>query len=137
MGDYVMGGTLTISTLEKIEVINVSVQLRTMVSNVQEGIALFYTPHTTAALIICEDDEALRADLVKVAQQWLSGVRPFAHIRNNNPNTEAHVLSAFAGTSVTVAIRQGHFDLGTYQNVLFLEMDGPKNREIRCQIIGT
>jgi thiamine phosphate synthase YjbQ (UPF0047 family) len=59
------------------------------------------------------------------------------HIRNNNPNTEAHVLSAFAGTGVTVAIEKGEPDLGTYQNILLLEMDGPKKREVRCKIMRT
>jgi secondary thiamine-phosphate synthase enzyme len=127
---------ITLSTRAKTEVINVTDQLAVMVKGVANGIALFYTPHTTAALLMCEDDEELRRDLVRVAEQWLMGLRPFAHIRNNNPNAEAHIFSAFGGTSLAIALENGRLDLGKYQNILLLELDGPKEREIRCQVVG-
>ncbi len=131
--------SIHISTHAKTEVINVTEQVAAMVqeSGVAEGLAHLYVPHTTAALILCEDDAELREDIVKVAEEWLADLRPFKHIKKNNPNTEAHVLSAAAGTGVTLAVVNGAPDLGTYQNVLFLEMDGPKEtRQIRCQVIG-
>ena len=118
------------------QVLNVTGQLLQMVVGVTDGIALFYIPHTTATLIINEDDEELRRDFEKIAQNWLADCRPFAHIRKNNPNTEAHVFSAFGGHSLLIAIDDGKPDLGTYQNILLLEMDGPKQREIRCKIIA-
>ena len=127
---------ITLSTRAKTEVINVTDQLAALVNGLTNGIALFYTPHTTAALLVCEDDEELRRDLVRVAEEWLKGLRPFAHTRNNNPNAEAHIFSAFGGTSLTVALENGRLDLGKYQNILLLEMDGPKEREIRCQVVG-
>ena len=126
----------TVETHEKAEVINVTDKLAGLIGDISDGLAFFYTPHTTAALLMCEDDDELRDDLVRVAENWLADCRPFKHIRNNNPNTEAHVLSAFGGTGLTVAIENGKLDLGTYQNALLLEMDGPKMREIRCKVIG-
>jgi secondary thiamine-phosphate synthase enzyme len=126
---------ITVQTRQKSEVINVTAQLAELAGDVQAGLALFYVPHTTASLLICEDDEELRQDLVRAAESWLAGSRPFAHIRNNNPNTEAHLLSAFGGTGISLAIEHGQLDLGTYQNILLLEMDGPKWREIRCKLI--
>jgi len=127
----------TVETHQKVEVINVTQQLTELTGDVSDGIALFYIPHTTAALLMCEDDDKLRDDLVRVAENWLADCRPFKHIRRNNPNTEAHVLSAFGGTGLTVAIEDGKLDLGNYQNALLLEMDGPKQREIRCKVIAT
>jgi secondary thiamine-phosphate synthase enzyme len=126
----------TVNTQAKTEVINVTEQLIELVNGVSNGIALFYTPHTTAALLMCEDDEELRHDLARVAEEWLAGLGPFAHIRNNNPNAEAHIFSAFGGTNLAVAIENHQLDLGKYQNILLLEMDGPKEREIRCQVVG-
>ncbi len=126
---------IVVSTQAKTEAINVTRQLAALVNGVASGIALFYMPHTTAALLMCEDDEELRRDLVRVAEQWLTGLRPFAHMRNNNPNAEAHLVSAFGGTSLAVALENGRLDLGQYQNILLLEMDGPKEREIRCQVV--
>ena len=102
-----------------------------------EGIAFVSIPHTTAALLLSECDEELRSDLVRVAERWLTGSRPFDHIRNDNPNTEAHVLSAFGGTSVAVPVTDSRLELGTYQRILFLEMDGPKTRTVRCRLLYT
>jgi secondary thiamine-phosphate synthase enzyme len=124
-----------VQTKHQVEVLNVTHHVAEMVGDVQAGLARVYLPHTTAALLICEDDKDLRADLVRVAEQWLAGCRPFQHIRRGNPNTEAHILSAFGGTGVTLVIEGGQLDLGAYQNVLLLELDGPKRREIRCKLV--
>lgn len=108
--------------------------LAALCADVEDGFALFYTPHTTAALILCEDDADLREDILKTAEAMFAPLRPFRHIRNDNPNTESHLFSAMAGTQVIVAIEHGRLDLGTYQNLLFIELDGPKQREIRCKV---
>ena len=127
--------TITIQTAQKTQVLRVTDQLAELVRDVNDGLAFLSVPHTTAALILCEDDPELRDDLVKVAQKILAPLRPFKHIRKNNPNAEAHILSALAGTSLVIAVENGAFDLGTYQNILLLEMDGPKSRDIRCKVI--
>jgi len=132
-----MAAYTTVETTQKTEVINVTEALAELIGDVKDGLALFYIPHTTASLIFCEDDAELREDLVRVAEKWLADCRPFKHIRKNNPNTEAHVLSAFGGASLTVAIEDGKLDLGTYQNILLLEMDGPKQRRIRCKVVSS
>jgi secondary thiamine-phosphate synthase enzyme len=99
------------------------------------GLAFFHFPHTTTTLLLSEDDEELRADLLQIAARWLKDCGPFRHIRKNNPNTEAHVLSAFGGHGVSVPVREGKMMLGTYQNLLLLELDGPKERELRLCFI--
>jgi secondary thiamine-phosphate synthase enzyme len=120
----------------KTEAINVTETLVEMVQELTDGLVLFYIPHTTASLLLCEDDNELRHDIVRTAQKWLMECRPFTHIRKGNPNAEAHILSAFGGNSLTFAVEDGKPDLGKYQNILLLEMDGPKKREIRCKFIG-
>lgn len=125
---------VTITTESKIDVVNVTERLARYASEVTAGLALYSLPHTTAALLVTEDDDELRQDLATVAENWLAEFRPFRHFKNNNPNADAHILSAFAGTSVVVAIEDGELDLGRYQNLLLLEMDGPKERRIRVKI---
>lgn len=128
--------SITVQSSRKTEVINVTDQLATLIGDVADGLAFFSTPHTTAALILCEDDDELRDDIVKAAENLYAGMRPFKHARNSNPNAEAHLFSAMMGTGVVVGIIAGKLDLGTYQNVLFVELDGPKRREIRCRVIA-
>lgn len=129
--------TTTISTQHKTQIIDVTRQCKTMIDKTNNGIAVFNVPHTTAALIICEDDKELREDIVKVAENWLENLRPFQHIRKNNPNAEAHITSAFAGTSITIPIVDGDLLLGIYQTILLLELDGPKDRKLYCTTIAS
>jgi secondary thiamine-phosphate synthase enzyme len=129
--------TITLQSSAPTEVIAVTQEIAALCAHAQDGFALLYTPHTTAALVLCEDDAELREDIIKAAETMFAPLRPFKHIRNDNPNTEAHLFSAMAGTQVMVAIENGRLDLGTYQNILFIELDGPKKREIRCKLWET
>jgi len=126
---------LTVPTDQKTQVIDLTAQCQSMVDNVDNGIAIYHLVHTTAALILCEDDVELREDLVTVAENWLKEMRPFRHARRSNPNAEAHILSAFAGASLAIPIVNGKLALGTWQNILLLELDGPKQRTVTCMSI--
>jgi secondary thiamine-phosphate synthase enzyme len=128
--------TVQMMTTAHTQIMNVTEELAAMAVGITSGIALFYTPHTTAALILCEDDEELRDDIARAAETMFAPLRPFKHIRNNNPNAEAHLFSATAGTQIAVAVENGKLDLGTYQNILFVELDGPKQRQIRCKTLS-
>ena len=128
--------TMRIQTRRHTEVVNVTREVMEMIGGALDGLALVYTPHTTVALLLCEDDDELRHDLIHAAEGWLADCRPFTHNRNNNPNAEAHILSAFGGSRLLVAIESGKPNLGTYQHILLVELDGPKQREIRCQTIA-
>jgi secondary thiamine-phosphate synthase enzyme len=127
---------LVVETRVKVEVLNIMAQVEAAAREVGDGVMLCSIPHTTAALLVCEDDDALRADLVKVAENWLAHLEPFTHRRNDNPNAAAHVLSAFGGFQILVPVSEGKPMLGTYQNVLLLEMDGPKKRELWVHTIS-
>jgi secondary thiamine-phosphate synthase enzyme len=119
----------------KVEILNVTSLLEEMVEGVPRALAVFYLPHTTASLIMCEDDEELREDIVRVAKNLFKAHGPFAHLKNDNPNAEAHIFSALGGTSLTLPVFDGALDLGKYQHILLLELDGPKEREIRCFLL--
>ena len=122
--------TLTIATTEKRQALNVTAQVARAAGGLGDGLLVLHTPHTTAALLIGEDDAELRRDYMRVAERWLERLRPFEHVRNDNPNTEAHVMSSVFGVSLTLTVERGALSLGRYQNLILLEMDGPKQREI-------
>ena len=85
-------------------------------------------------LIINEDDAELRVDIANTAAHLLDDLEPFTHARKGNPNAAAHIFSALAGASLTLAVEGGRLALGTYQNVLLIELDGPKTRELTVQL---
>ena len=52
-------------------------------------------------------------------------------------NGHSHVRSAFLGPSLTVPVVEGRLALGTWQQVVFLELDNkPRRREVIVQIVG-
>ena len=124
---------IEVITQEPMQIIDVTDRVTQQVKAAGEGIAFVSIPHTTAALLLSEDDEELRRDLLRIARCWLQDCGPFEHRKKNNPNTVAHVLSSFAGTSVVIGVSKGKLELGAYQRILFLELDGPKTRKVRLR----
>ena len=132
-----MQKTFKVKTKGKTAVHNVTERISEQLKEGVTGLGVITVPHTTASILICEDDAELRDDLVRVAENLLQDCRPFKHIKRDNPNAEAHILSAIGGTSIILPVIDGRLDLGTYQNVLLLEMDGPKERTVKVMIVGT
>jgi secondary thiamine-phosphate synthase enzyme len=129
-----MKHTIDIPTSQKIEVINVTHQIADLVTGLDDGLVYVSLPHTTAALIVNEDDAELRADIAHTAAHLLDDLEPFTHARRGNSNAAAHIFSALAGASLTLAVEGGRLALGTYQNVLLIELDGPKTRELSVRL---
>lgn len=128
-----MPNQTTVITNQKTQVLDVTAACNDLIGGTQNGIAVFNVLHTTAALLVGENDSDLFGDMVHVAQSWLADSGPFRHGRHSNPNAEAHILGAFAGSSLTLPIVDGKLLLGTWQRILLMELDGPKRRSI----IGT
>ena len=112
-----MKHTIDIRTAHKIEVLNVTQQIADLVRGVEDGLAYISVPHTTAALIINEDDAELRVDIANTAAHLLDDLEPFTHARKGNPNAAAHIFSALAGASLTLAVEGGRLD-GTYAAIV-------------------
>ena len=88
------------------------------------------TPHTTAALVVCEADEEMLADIEHAALELPTPFEPFRHARGGNPNAAAHLVSALAGTQLVLPLSQGRLELGEWQRVVLVELDGPKQRRV-------
>lgn len=101
-----------------------------------DGIALATVPHTTAALMLSESDDELLEDLESVAGQWSSRYPPFRHQKNDNPNGPAHLFAAIAGSQVLIPCVAGEAQLGRYQRLVLVELDGPKERTVDLYTLG-
>ena len=80
-------------------------------------------PHTTAGVTINENaDPSVRRDLEMALDRLVPADLPFAHLEGNS---DAHAKASLMGSSVTIPVRQGGLQLGTWQGVYFAEFDGP------------
>jgi secondary thiamine-phosphate synthase enzyme len=95
-----------------------------------DGYLLLSVPHTTAALVLGENDPEMLQDYEKVAIGLPAPFEPFRHHRNDNPNAAAHIISSFAGTQLLLPVEGGQVVLGTWQRIILIELDGPKTRTV-------
>lgn len=95
-----------------------------------DGLLLATVEHTTAALFLGESGAEMFADYERVAANLIEEYGPFRHESWNPGNAQSHVMSSFIGTQLLLPITGGRLDLGTWQRVIFLELDGPRQRSI-------
>ena len=92
-----------------------------------DGICHVYVPHTTAAVVINEHaDPDVARDLIAAYEAMVPKIR-FAHAEGNS---DAHLMSTVLGGSVTVPVENGRLQLGTWQGIFFVELDGPRTRKV-------
>lgn len=107
-------------------------------SGVQEGAALVFYQHTTGSVIIAEHEAGILVDLQDLLEKVLPTASDYAHHRRGyDTNGAAHVRSALLGVSAYVPVIGGDLQLGTYQELIVLDMDcDPKERTLIVQVIG-
>jgi len=128
---------LGFSTTKKRQLLNITSQVKEAVaqSKIEEGICLVFVPHATAALLLNEDEEGFKADVETLLENWMPE-GDWEHNRIDN-NATAHLASAFIGQSKAVPIVGGRLQLGTWQEIFLVELDGPRDsRRVIVKIVS-
>jgi secondary thiamine-phosphate synthase enzyme len=102
-------------------------------SNVRDGIAVVYVPHTTAGVTINEsaDPDVVR-DMISALDKTYPVHGDYLHFEGNS---HAHIKASLMGSSCSVIIQDGKLLLGTWQGIYFCEFDGPRNRKFYVKIM--
>ncbi len=102
-------------------------------AGVQDGVCVIYVPHATAAVVINENaDPNVCTDILDA----LAGLVPegrWRHDRIDN-NAAAHIKATILGPSEAVPVRSGRLALGTWQSVMLVELDGPRDRTVIVEV---
>lgn len=127
---------LEIKTEEPVQVIDITRQVNDAVreSGVAEGICLVYTLHTTTGIIINEAESGLVADLLRRLASLAPPRNGYLHDRIDD-NAHAHLQAVLLGNSLTIPVEEGCLALGTWQRVLFVELDGPRRRSVLIKVL--
>lgn len=115
-------------------------------SEVESGIAVVFSRHTTAAIKINENEPLLIKDMehflgTVAPQDSYYGHNDFAirtvHMHEDEcPNGHAHCQHLTLGSSEMIPIINGELAFGKWQRVFLVELDLPKSREVVVQIMG-
>jgi secondary thiamine-phosphate synthase enzyme len=119
-------------------------------SGVRDGIACVYSPHTTCSVRVNEWESGLLQDFATLLRRLVPSESYYAHDdwdrRTENiceedmqiGNGHAHCMSMLLGPAgESIPVREGELCLGTWQRVLFLELDRERDRRWLVQVVGT
>ena len=128
---------IEIRTNRRVEIIDITSEVQREVerSGVKDGIAVIYTLHTTTAIIINENEPGLKEDIVFILDKLVPRGAGYSHDNIDN-NADAHLRAILLGNSVVVPVSNGKLDLGTWQRIMFVELDGPRNRRVLVKVIS-
>ena len=113
--------TLTIKSHKQVELIDITHDvIKTILEdNITEGLAVIYTPHTTAAITINENaDPDVSLDIIMGTDKLIPLRDDYRHLEGNSA---AHIKSSLFGASETLIINNGKPVLGTWQGIYLFE----------------
>lgn len=126
-----------ISTSKRHEVIDITDKVKEIVdkSGVDEGLCNVFVRNATAAIIINENyDPNIGDDFLDAINKIIPDNAGYRHDRIDG-NGGAHIKSSLVGPSETIPISKGELCLGTWQDIMLVEFDGPRdNREVVVKI---
>ncbi len=108
-------------------------------STIKNGILTLFIKHTTAAVMIIEDEPGIRAD---TRNFWNQNIPPNSQWEHNikNPgedNGHSHLRGQLQGPSLTIPLVQGNLTLGAWQQIVLIDFDTrARTRELVVQIMG-
>ncbi|MBO7518010.1 MAG: YjbQ family protein [Methanobrevibacter sp.] len=105
-------------------------------NKISDGIVNIFTKHSTSAIRVNENEKGLLLDFEKALKDIVKEKDNYKHDFIDN-NAASHIRAFLLGSSETIPIVDGRLDLGTWQSIFFIELDGPRaNRTIDLTFIG-
>jgi secondary thiamine-phosphate synthase enzyme len=131
---------ISLSTKGEIEIIDITSDVQNIVKNsaITQGLACVFVAGSTGAITTLEYEPGLLEDLPKALEKLASkGIIYKHHETWHDGNGHSHVRSSLVGPSLTVPIHNGALVHGTWQQIVFIELDvRPRTRNITVQIVG-
>jgi secondary thiamine-phosphate synthase enzyme len=129
---------ITLQTQKAREAVNITKHVKAALekSGFRDGILVVSSLHANSAVIVNDDEAGLLEDL----EQWLHQIAPardgFKHQGRFESSAAVHLQSILLGQQITAAFSEGRLDLGPWQSILFIELDGLRPKGIVVKILG-
>lgn len=143
---HVIHNHLELETGPGINLHDITPRLRQLIAEcgLANGLLTVTSRHTTTALTINENEERLLEDVRGFFAKLVPADATYLHndiqLRDCSPdepeNAHAHLVAILLGSSEAVPVVDGALDLGRWQSVMLVELDGPRRRTVGVQVIG-
>lgn len=126
---------LTIETTRQKQVKDITEEIQNLVTRekIKDGVAHVFILHTTAAITTTDLDPGTDLDMLDAFEKIVPKL-PYRHAHNPE-HAPDHIMSSIIGPSVTIPVEDGELQLGTWQKVVVVELDGPRDRSVIVTIM--
>jgi len=121
---------LKLKTKARVELIDITDKVNHALAEIgaSSGLCNIFVTHTTGAVIVSENwDPDVTTDMLAQLEQVVPRENGYRH---GEGNSQAHILSVMLSTSINIPVRRGKLALGKWQGVMFVELDGPRERSL-------
>jgi secondary thiamine-phosphate synthase enzyme len=120
---------LTVPTGDHTDVVDITDRVESALPEDAEGVWTVFVEHTTAGVRLNEAEPRLLSDI----ETFVDDLAPDAGWEHDrlDGNADSHLRALLLGSDVSVPVAGGELDLGTWQSVLLIECDGPRERTVR------
>lgn len=107
-------------------------------SGIRDGLVTVFVPGSTGAVTTLEYEPGLIRDLPAALERIAPRGASYEHQKMwHDGNGHSHVRASIIGPSLTIPVSGGELALGTWQQVVFLELDvRPRKRSIVLTVLG-
>jgi secondary thiamine-phosphate synthase enzyme len=140
--------TIRIDSARPMQFVDLTPDLETFVgaSGIQAGLLNVQSLHTTAAIVINEHEPLLLTDMAGLLERLAPIDAVYRHdnvtLRTVNcvlgepPNGHSHCRALLLGSTAAVNVVDGRLQLGRWQRVFLVELDGPRTRDVSLLLLG-
>jgi secondary thiamine-phosphate synthase enzyme len=131
---------VNVETNGEVDIVDITDDVQKILSKskIKDGIACIFVPGSTGAVTTIEYEPGLLKDLPRALQKIAPKGEHYDHHETwHDDNGHSHVRASIMGPSLTVPIKNGKILHGTWQQIVFVELDTrPRDRTISVQIVG-
>lgn len=126
---------MIIKTNKQKEIVDITDEVNNKIGEekIERGICHLFVKHTTAAITTADLDPGTDLDMLDAFEAMLPKL---AYRHPHNPaHVTNHIMATLVGSSVSIPIENGKLILGTWQKVVLVELDGPREREVVVNLL--
>jgi secondary thiamine-phosphate synthase enzyme len=138
---------LVVHTQRRVEFIDVTDAVARAVSRtgLTRGLVHVQSRHTTTGVILNEDEPLLLEDLRRCLEAWAPRQARYRHNDlkartdlppGERPNADAHARALLLGSGQTLQVAESRLQLGKWQRLFLVELDGPRQRTLSLLTMG-
>lgn len=127
---------IVVKTKKNKEVVDITDRVQDLVHSqeIKEGACVIFVKHTTACITTADLDPGTDLDFLDAIEKMIPKLN-YRHPHDPS-HTPDHIASSIIGPSLTVLVRDGELILGTWQRIVLIELDGPRERNLAFSFLN-